>query len=230
MSTIIYIMGQSSGPGEFKGDNPKKFPLVDSEITINYETEFGSFAELVPSAGDLIDKGIALLSSPGSISSSVLSLKNMFSVQKWQNTKPPKVNVKLHFYVKTNPKKDIGLEMQELINLHILTRSQGDKERFDVPGISLSSLKQAQSGGSDKKIALSGKFCSIKIPGILYLPVAMVTVAQPTYSTERTESGYPLWAVLDIEFMGLFPASPDFYDNLPGLDSVQKDTTNRRNA
>jgi hypothetical protein len=216
-------MGQSGGPGQFDGDPTKVFPLVDSEITINYETEWASFADLVPSVSDLVDKGTAFLSSTGKIGGGLLSLKNMFAVQKWQNTKPPKVNVKLHFYVKTNPAKDIGIEMKDLINLYILTRNKNSKETFDVPGISLSTINQAQSKSlKDTEVMKAGKFCSIKIPGMIYLPVAMVTQAQPTYSTERTASGYPLWAILDIEFTGLFPATPDYYDNMPGLTLDQQ--------
>jgi len=222
MSTVIYILSQSKGPGTFDGDKTKVFPLVDSEITINYETEFGSFADLVPSVSDIIDKGAAFFSSSGQIGGGMLGLKNMFSVQKWQNTKPPRVNVKLHFYVKTNPAKDIGLELHDLINLHILTRNKNSNEVFDVPGVSLSTINQAMGKKmSDTDAMTAGKFCSIKIPGMIYLPVAMVTQAQPTYSTERTASGYPLWAILDIEFTGLFPASPDFYDNFPGYEGVQ---------
>lgn len=231
MSTVIYIAGQSDGPGKFEGEPIKIFPLVDSEIVINYETEWASFAELVPSISSAVDKTSSIFSAGGTTGGLLLGLKNAFAIQKWQNTKPPRVNVKLHFYVKNNPIKDIGQEMKDLINLHILTRSETSNDVFDVPGISLSTINEAMdSNQKDKNVVLKGKFCSIKIPGMIFLPVAMVTQCQPTYSTERTASGYPLWAILDIEFTGLFPATPDFYDNMPGVSGIQTAEQNEQAA
>ena len=224
MANVIYILGNTKSAGKFNGEQQKVFPIVDSELTINYETEFGSFNDLVPSVENVIDV-LSSVSTAGSgqIGSGLLGLKNMMSVQRWQNTKPARVNVKLHFYTKTNPAKDVAQEMQDLINLFILTKNSSGTG-YDVPGISLTTMKAARSGKDEFDI--DGKFCSIKIPGMIFLAACMVTQAQPTYSSERTESGYPLWGILDIEFSGLYPASPDTYDNFPSLDvSEQKRLT-----
>jgi hypothetical protein len=142
----------------------------------------------------------------------------MFSVQRWQNTKPARVNVKLHFYTKTNPAVDVSLEMQDLINLFILTKNP--MGGYYVPGISLKTMNVAMTSKTDYEVMSEGKFCAIKIPGLIFLAACMVTQCTPTYSNERTTSGHPLWGMLDIEFSGLYPASPDCYDNFPNMINV----------
>lgn len=223
MSTVIYIKGnkQVGSPGYFAGEGTKVFPIVDNEIQINYETEFGSFNDLVPGIGNALDVLTSLSTAgEGKVGSGLLGLKNMMSVQRWQNTKPARVNVKLHFYTKTNPKKDVATEMQDLINLFILTKDINGN--YYVPGISLKTMKIATTAKDTDifNIMQDGKFCSIKIPGMIFLAACMVTQAQPTFSNERTESGYPLWGILDIEFSGLYPASPDTYDRFPWLEGA----------
>ena len=220
MANVIYIQGNKNvgSPGYFAGQAQKVFPIVDSELQINYETEFGSFNDLVPSIGNILDvfSNISTAGS-GAIGSGLLGLKNMMSVQRWQNTKPARVNVKLHFYTKTNPATDVALEMQDLINLFILTKNISGVG-YDVPGISLKTMKVAMSG--TENFDIEGKFCAIKIPGMIFLAACMVTQCLPTFSNERTESGYPLWGILDIEFSGLYPATPDTYDNFPNMPNV----------
>ena len=221
MSNVIYIQGQSSGAGAMKNPN-KVMPIVDSELTINYETEFGSFNDLVPGIGNVLDlvRNVSTGMS-GQIGSGLLNLSNMMAVSRWQNTKPARVNVKLHFYTKTNPKTDVVDEMQDLINLYILTPDGNGG--YYVPGISLKTMKMATDAGAkgkDMDLKQNGKFCAIKIPGMIFLAACMVTQAQSTYSNERTESGCPLWGILDIEFTGLYPATPDTYDKFPSMENV----------
>ena len=223
MANVIYILGSPipTSPNYFAGLPIKTLPIVDSELTINYESEFGSFNDLVPSIGSALDALTALsTATSGSASSGLLGLKNMFSVQRWQNTKPARVNVKLHFYTKTNPAVDVSLEMQDLINLFILTKNPLDPKSYFVPGISLKTMKVAMKPTTDFEVMSEGKFCAIKIPGLIFLAACMVTQCQPTYSNERTTSGHPLWGMLDIEFSGLYPASPDCYDNFPNMINV----------
>jgi len=221
MANVIYILGSPipTSPNYFAGLPIKTLPIVDSELQINYETEFGSFNDLVPSIGSALDALTALSTgTSGSASSGLLGLKNMFSVQRWQNTKPARVNVKLHFYTKTNPAVDVSLEMQDLINLFILTKNP--MGGYYVPGISLKTMNLAMKPKTDYEVMSEGKFCAIKIPGMLFLAACMVTQCTPTYSNERTTSGHPLWGMLDIEFSGLYPASPDCYDNFPNMINV----------
>ena len=220
MANVIYIQDNPDSPGAFKVKGVKVFPILDTEIQINYETEFASLGEMVPSINDMVNLAGNVLSLGGKAGTGMLNIKNMLSVPKWQWTKPPRVNVKLHFYTKNDPEKDVALNMQDLINLYIITKSKSGKA-FDVPGISLSSIKMGRESSQNKQdLSTQGKFCAIKIPGMIFMPVCMVTQAVPTFSNERTESGYPLWGILDIEFTSLFPATSDTYDKFP-VNSIE---------
>jgi hypothetical protein len=62
-----------------------------------------------------------------------------------------------------------------------------------------------------KTFASKSKLCSVYIPGIVYMPIAILESIQVTWSKQLTNKGYPIWAKVNCQFTGSFPAV--FEDN-----------------
>jgi len=62
----------------------------------------------------------------------------------------------------------------------------------------------------------TSKFCSVYIPAIVYLPIAVVEVVQPTWSKQLSSEGYPIWSKVSVQFTGATPAV--FEDNFLSID------------
>ena len=76
-----------------------------------------------------------------------------------------------------------------------------DKEVFEIGG-----------GGSTLWLSQRvAKLVSLEIPGILYLELAVIERAIPTFSKQITDSSYPLWAIVETTFMGVFPADDTMF-------------------
>jgi hypothetical protein len=56
------------------------------------------------------------------------------------------------------------------------------------------------------RIATKSKLVHLMIPGIIDIPLAVITSANVTYSKHNTDLGYPLWATADVNFIGILPA------------------------
>ncbi len=194
-------------------DDVMDFPLMD-DVTPEFQSQFGSFSDVVPKFSDLLDFGtIASAGTTGGVDESVLASKNLFDVPRWKKTDPIKYLAKLIFHTKDDPQNDVFIPMKNLISYSILTYNE-DKT-YSVPGISLASVKSFQSDKGESQFSKNAKLLSITIPGIIALPVAIIEKATPTYSKEITESGFPLWGQLDIQVTGVFPA------NTKNLDDAQ---------
>ncbi len=123
--------------------------------------------------------------------------------------------------------------LNKLISYAIISFS-GDK--MVVPGCSVSDIKdidlkvnQAEikyKGALSSKIIggissrpdfnSSSKLVRVVIPGVIDLPIAVITSINTTYSKHNTDLGYPLWATADVTFMGILPAIAE--DLVAGAD------------
>jgi len=56
------------------------------------------------------------------------------------------------------------------------------------------------------KLDFNSKIVHLLIPGVIDIPLALLAQASVTYSKHNTELGYPLWATVDANFIGLLPA------------------------
>lgn len=54
---------------------------------------------------------------------------------------------------------------------------------------------------------------SLKIPGVIDLPIAFVTKATPIFSKELTKKDYPLWGQLNLEIRSIEPADANMLFN-----------------
>lgn len=211
------IVGSSSFM--IANSNVLELPLLD-DVKIEAQSQFSSFNEMLPQIlGDVMSQVTALQAGiTGTIGSGLLELKNKFDLPKWQKTDPITVNVVLGFFTKTNSYRDVYLPAKQIIGMSILSKDPNDEDVYRVPGISLTTAKeysiQTQNGSNNTTIdSLKSKLIAFEIPGIVYVPLAYVSQAIPTYSKQITENAYPLWCQLDCTFVSVSPATTDVYNN-----------------
>lgn len=192
------------------------FPLME-DLQMDVRSELGSFADMFPSLESVLTTVTSYVAgASGKAGEGLMNLNNMFSVPRWTGTKPIKFTLKLPFYTINDARDDVYDPMIKLMALTILTTNTKTKQ-FSVPGIFAGALKQTTkqsntTNADTKGWKQSAKLVSIKIPGIIYMPLALIESAQPTFSKHLTESGYPLWGILDTTFVGLYPATDDMFN------------------
>lgn len=188
------------------------------DVKIDAQSKFTSWNEMLP---PIIGETINLFSNwqsglTGAIGSGMLDLKNKFDLPKWQSTDPIKISATLGFFTKTDSYKDVSLPVRQIIGLSILSKDPSDSSMYQVPGISLNTMKEysiqtANANKSPTIESLKSKIVALEIPGVIYVPLAFVEMAMPTYSKQITESGLPLWCSLDCTFVSISPATTDAY-------------------
>jgi len=185
---------------------------ITEDIGIEAISKFSSFSEVVPTFSDVIDQATSISAgAAGSVGAGLLESKNLFDIPRWKGTDPAKLIVKLFFENKTDPRADIFAPMTKLMGYNILTKNQDNT--YQVPGISLNSLESFRKTGlNSNTLAKNSKLLSIAIPGVIYLPIAILERATPIISKEITESGFPLWGQLDCSFVGAFPATTEIFE------------------
>lgn len=191
------------------------FPLLEDPV-IELASSFTSMADLIPgSIMNLINLMDKFSRSGGTAGTWTTDVKQL---PLWERTEPLKLTTKLLFYTKTDPEADVWQPMQDIAKNPILRITPGGG--YKTPGISFATYGKVKKAAKQKSqnrtssISAAGKpldlginYVSLEIPGIVYLPVALVTSAKPTYSKEITESAYPLWGSLDVEIRSILPAN-----------------------
>jgi len=234
------------------GGSPKTIitPIMD-DINIQAQSEFSSFAEMVP----LLDQISNVFTTMASISSKVgegtLNLRAMLDSQRWVKTNPVKINVAFHFYTKSDPQVDVIDPIHFLYGLHILTKIKGSEPpKFKIPGISLLNINKIRESIKDNKkqtdnvsnIISSAKedeeldtiiektkdsIFAFYIPGIIYLPYAYIFSIDTQFSKHKTESNLPLWAIATLEISGIGPA---IHTNFTDARKIAKNKRKGRDA
>lgn len=201
------------------------------DIVVDAKSQYSSFGELVPSMETLTNfVSTAYSSIGGTVQRGVMTLKNALDVPRWIKTDPARLALDMNFYIKTNPYTDVWLPTMLLLSMQILSRNNANE--FITPGMSINAMNAFQDPNSSertqskekspnlnekasatddiknlfKSLPTKAKLCSVYIPGIIYLPLAYVEVAQPTWSKQITEKGYPLWSKVQLQLTGLYPA------------------------
>jgi len=192
-----------------------KFPLLE-DVVISAKSNMSTVGELIPQL-DWIKKIETFTSSlSNQVGTGVVKTVNGIDAPRWQNTEPFRLSLKLKCYLVKNAKKDVFFPATLLQEQSILSRTS-DGEHWNTPGISANTLKLLGSFDptkGSKKILENSKLVSINIPNVIYIPMAIVESAVPTFSKERAESGFPIWADIDFQVVSVLPANSDFYDNV----------------
>jgi hypothetical protein len=196
-------------------------PLLE-DVLIEMQTKYQRASEIIGSTFETIVTRFATAgtATQGTISRGMVDLLNAFSVPLYSGTEPVKLNLRLAFFTETDPKADVVDKVRVLTSFAI--PSQNSKGSFDVPGVNLSTFRSvinAQKGSSPDMSALdNAKFISLKIPGIIFIPLGIILSVRPTFSRQMVlgktgSKTYPLWCTVEVEIEGLYPADESLFLN-----------------
>ncbi len=198
-------------------------PIMD-EIQIEATSEFSDFASLTPSVDQLVTILTAYSSTGGTVSGGLAGMRAVLDAQRWSKTLPTRITLDLHFFVKTDPKKDVADKMNTLLGLHILREDPKQKGRFFLPGINMRNANTiykdingktppnvdppVSANTDEDKILANTKSAvfSLLIPGVVYLPYAYISAIQPVWGNQETASKIPLWARANVTFSSVGPS------------------------
>ncbi len=199
------------------------FPLFE-DFKMEVGSDFTSFGDMFGSIASLLSKGVEFYAgATGTTTEGLANFQNILDVPRWDRTRPIKFQLTLPFFTMNNPKTDVIDPMNKIINLTILTYNKSSKT-FSIPGLSASVMKQATKEANtnnkdkstiEKLVGPSAKLISIRIPGIIYMPLAFVREAVPTYSKQVVNDrgkDYPLWGKLECQIEGLYPALDENFE------------------
>ena len=194
--------------------------MREQTISPTATTEWASLSELIPQLGILRD----LSQKIGQITGSGFGgAVRYLDVKGWKSTSQMKVSFKLHFDTITDARKDVWLPCLALWG-YTLPEQKFPGGMMSVPGVDLFSAVDAAlkgvGSGQDATITKTGsemivetaaasqnsKLVTIQLCGYLYMKDALLEKAVPTFSTNTTESGYPLWGEVDCEVSTLATA------------------------
>ena len=178
--------------------------LLDEDLTLNLSSQFG---ELV---GGGTSKAFSVV---GSVSRDVFNLGfsgqvKQLGFQVWQKTEPLSVSLTIAFNMITNAYNDVFLPVKTLIKLPLPDDgSVGDNGIGLIPpGPSILEAFGDNSNQRGKK--LSCRIGSVRLPGII------VTQAQPTFSKETDQSGFPIYAKVVLDIRTIFTATTNLIDQM----------------
>jgi hypothetical protein len=186
-------------------------PLTE-DINLDISSEFDTMGDMIPgSISGIIDlmrnvgRGVAGVASA--------QLETILDLPVWKKTNAVRINPKLLFYVQDDPLNDVWAPAMGIVANSILQVGIGGT--YKTPGISLATFGQIQGkksvspaeGSESQFTADRMNVVTVEIPGVIFLEKAVITSAKPTFSKQITESGYPLWAELDVEIRSIYPAN-----------------------
>jgi hypothetical protein len=208
------------------GNFPAQTFSIQDDPIIEAVTEFSSFADLAPTISTMVDTLNAASTSSGSVSQGGLSLRTILDAPRWSKTNPIKITTDIFLYTQDNTYENVIVPFHFFEKLHILQKDKNGKVK--VPGLNatnvtkvLDSMKKTKVDSSYGVPSLTSlknaiknntfnSIVSVAIPGVVYLPMALIASLSPTFSKHTTKKGYPLWINLNITFQSMTPA---FIDN-----------------
>jgi hypothetical protein len=211
----------------------RKVPLLE-DIALEVASEFKPLSSILPSVAN---EGMNLLGLAAAASGTALSISNYFDIMLWSKTRPLTFDFEVLFYPKTSALTDVLIPTLLLMGLTSLTEiNKGEGNvYYETPGISLSTakdflgkdagkaldVKTNTSEGKPSPNASKGKTLSIKIPGVITLPSAIVTTVRPTFSKELTDDGCPLWSKVSLFVQSVLPVT----DTMLQIEAVRRNTS-----
>ena len=187
-------------------DYPSARMILSTDITISLQSRFESLL------GDTSSKLIQILSGITESTTGV-GLSGKFKEQGyqiWAGTDPVSFafSIKLNMY--TSGKTDV-VEPAKLLCQLPLPYLDDNSVGLVAPGPSVLSAM-----GYNAKYEQS---CSFRC-GIFYLPQVIITTAEPTFSTECDEDGYPIWCDIKFDVISIYTATRQLISKFGyGLDS-----------
>lgn len=189
--------------------------ILDEPVTLDLNSNFESLvnANITKNIG-VLSKFLTQLTG-GAVEEFSGQLKQ-FGLQVWAGTDPVSFNVTVTFRVdKTNVDalNQVYRPALKLMQIPLPSGGGGGGAMggnvLIGPGPSLLTAIEGEEGDSfqDKGVV------SVRIGRILYIPKALVKKAQPTFSIETDEQGYPMWAKVNLDILSAFIATKETIDH-----------------
>ena len=227
-----------------KGMSAVQFSIscdINEDIDFDLSSTFTSPDDILPGLGKLGRINNLLTGDHAQI-------LNIFQVPTWEKTEPIALNLKPILYTRRNAILDCLIPAWSLASLTIL-KYDGKSFRtpgvwLGNVGESLARQKKQpqKEAGSEiatsqtntandhaqavtdvtnglKKLNENSNFVNVRIPGIVAF-TGILKSCKPTFSRHVTESGGPLWVMLDMKIEGAIPASSiELFSELSDLSS-----------
>ena len=204
----IYVGGKGKVPSG-------KDCVLEEDITLKMSS---TFAPLI--SGGIPNLAKIIAGAIGSFTGKDVPVSfKQFGYQIWQNTDPISFSATIGFYMDVDARTDVYEPSVELLKLPLPTEIN-DRGGLKAPGPSIMTLfkgEDAPSEGSedDKDKVLreafndlgekasasisSGETMSLSIGQIFHFDNIIVTGAEPTFSIETDEFGYPIWSKIRLD-------------------------------
>lgn len=179
----------------------KPILTIDTEITINLQSEFDNLL------GSGVNKFLAAASNAiyAATGKSYSGQFKEMGYRFWSGTKPITFAFETTLNMKTSAKKDVFDPAKVLMKLPLPSESTSDQGfGLIAPGPSIISIL------SEDRVEF-GKSYSFRC-GVFYLPQVLFEKAEPTWSSEVDEDGYPIWCKIQMEVSSLYVATTDMID------------------
>lgn len=201
-----------------------------------FSSSYSRLEDMLPGILQFLSTANKLLGTASGQTAS--GLHKTFDLQFWQRTEPLKLSIKLLLHNEYNPygilptdnnegsKHNVWNPLNELSSLAILSKLKDGS--YKLPGVNLSNMgiiKDAlDKGVSPDNTAKTSKIISFEIPGVVYLPVAIVENVSALVSKQKTDTGFPLWAELTLNILTLESANDSMFSPLASsnIEQAQK--------
>lgn len=182
------------------------YAVLDEDITLNINSTFEPFLPAFPISTQISKLG-NLFKSTGS--KGFTGQTKHMGFQSWTKSDPIQFTAQLGFYATYSAKNEVYDPM--IILAKAVLPTIGSAGQFFSPGPSFvntfkddkgktvkrSNVKKVDNNNSSTSV--SGNTYSIQIGEILSLKNVILTKAEPTFSSEITSDGYPIWGKLALD-------------------------------
>ena len=177
------------------------------DVLLSAPTTFQSIIDMTPLGGAL-EQAQSITTFLGG--KTIGGVAKFQQTQVWKSTEPLSIPFTLHFDTKTDSFKDVVTPAFALLGY---TVPEEDGSILITPGANIQSLlsqkQEADTAGNEFNPQASDKdrLVSLLIGGWCYIERAVLMKAEPTFSKDITEKGYPLWCDLVCEIKMLETAT-----------------------
>ena len=186
--------------------------ILDSEVSISFQSNFDSLvSEEVASWAGLITQGINALSGKSGLPKLGVSAKEL-GFQVWKVTSPAKVSVTVILNNKGNPQKDLVEPAKKLLKISVPFERKGGIGIF-APGPQAIDLIAGALDTTVDAERSDSAFLSVRI-GWVSFDWAIITSAEPTWSIDVDDQGYPLWVKITMDIQSVYTPTNVFIDSM----------------
>lgn len=202
------IFQQDGGP--IKGTEGASF-ILEEDLTLSFTSNFSPISKSSSPVGLKLLSSVMRDTGSSKLAGFLGGEFQQLGFQLWTDTSPLSLSLSLKLAMETDAKRDVVDPTMALTEMALPTL--GDGEALIGPGPSILSAFK----GSEKVSKYKQIHCYI---GALKIPNIVITRANPTFSKEVDQHGYPIWASLEIAFTTLYSASDEMLRTIIGGVSI----------